>query len=233
MQCKSTDFGFVAAIAAISTPGLLTAGAIAQAYPVVPLGPACHGFEFAAGQFVINQDTGIPVTFATSGLRATNGGYTAPGGASIQGRAQGGVSGRAIDITVWWGMPPDANHDDPWSYKSRFTGRVNDDGSASGNGVNLTGGPGSNWTSNDKLKCVVPVAPPPLQAPPPQQAPPPPAMATVTGDVDVYAQPGGVGVPTGRVLRRGDTVQLGGCRSDGWCEAVGIGWVWGEFLDKP
>jgi hypothetical protein len=68
----------------------------------------------------------------------------------------------------------------------------------------------------------------------------PPAMAKsggdlvkVTLDVDVYAQPGGVGKPIG-VLRENSQVELINQRKDHWCNVQGaavpapgnFGWVW-------
>lgn len=66
----------------------------------------------------------------------------------------------------------------------------------------------------------------------PPAAPPPVALAaptsTVTGDVDVYDVPGGVGTVVG-MLSAGQQVTKN-CRSDNWCEVPGQGWVWGDFL---
>jgi hypothetical protein len=59
-------------------------------------------------------------------------------------------------------------------------------------------------------------------------------MATVTGDVDVYDVPGGVGTVIG-MLVQGAQVSAE-CREDRWCAVSGDvpphgnGWVWGEFL---
>jgi hypothetical protein len=60
----------------------------------------------------------------------------------------------------------------------------------------------------------------------------------VTGDVDVYDVPGGVGKVIGMLDGgEGQTVQLGsGCKGDNWCNIVwsggpgGKAWVWGDFL---
>lgn len=66
---------------------------------------------------------------------------------------------------------------------------------------------------------------------PPQQ-PAQSNAATVTGDVDVYDAPGGVGNKIG-VLRNLQQVQLTGpCRADNWCQVSGQGWVWGDFLKR-
>jgi hypothetical protein len=60
----------------------------------------------------------------------------------------------------------------------------------------------------------------------------------VTGDVEVYDVPGGVGTVIG-TLEGGDgqRVNLGsGCRDDNWCNVAfaggpgGTAWVWGDFL---
>lgn len=60
----------------------------------------------------------------------------------------------------------------------------------------------------------------------------------VTGDVDVYDVPGGVGSVIGMLEGgEGQKVQLGsGCKDDNWCNIVwpggpdGKAWVWGDFL---
>lgn len=59
-------------------------------------------------------------------------------------------------------------------------------------------------------------------------------MALVTGDVDVYDVPDGVGTVIG-MLRAGTQVPLVLCRADQWCQiqneaSGGPAWVWGEFL---
>ena len=63
-------------------------------------------------------------------------------------------------------------------------------------------------------------------------SPPAPALpqntSTVTGDVDVYDVPGGVGTVVG-MLSVGQQVTKN-CRPDNWCEVPGQGWVWGDFL---
>ena len=86
----------------------------------------------------------------------------------------------------WWTI---SWHDDP-THSDRYTGHINDDGSATGTWSNRTGGSGA-WHTRfaDRIKCSQPAAgPPPQQGPPP---PPPQNTATVTSDVDVYAHPGG------------------------------------------
>jgi hypothetical protein len=71
--------------------------------------------------------------------------------------------------------------------------------------------------------------------------PAPPSQSNsreVTGDVDVYDVPGGVGSVIGMLEGgEGQTVQLGsGCKDDNWCNIVwpggpgGKAWVWGDFL---
>jgi hypothetical protein len=60
----------------------------------------------------------------------------------------------------------------------------------------------------------------------------------VTGDVDVYDVPGGVGNVIGMLEGgEGQQVKLGsGCKGDNWCNVVwqagpgGTAWVWGDFL---
>lgn len=52
----------------------------------------------------------------------------------------------------------------------------------------------------------------------------------ISADVDLYAQPGGVGRPIG-MLRPDDEVTLMRCREDNWCQVTG-GWVWGDFVNR-
>lgn len=59
-------------------------------------------------------------------------------------------------------------------------------------------------------------------------------MTLVTGDVDVYDVPDGVGTVIG-MLRAGTQVPVILCRADTWCQIQqpqGAAWVWGEFLDR-
>jgi hypothetical protein len=65
-----------------------------------------------------------------------------------------------------------------------------------------------------------------------------PNSREVTGDVDVYDVPGGVGTVIGMLDGgEGQRVQLGsGCRDDSWCNIAwegGTAWVWGDFLKQP
>ena len=102
-----------------------------------------------------------------------------------------------------------------------------------------------------------PPAPPPPPAAPPPPAPSPPALPVhpspplvpappapaaqlphISGDVDLYAQPGGVGKPEGMVPK-GTPVNVVERRGDNWvhvtCAVAGRhvdGWVWGDFVPK-
>ena len=88
------------------------------------------------------------------------------------------------------------------------------------------------------IKSIGKAKPPPPEAPAPEAPPAPPAgldiaIATVTGDVDVYDVPGGEGTVIG-MLPEGAQVSAE-CRDDRWCAVTGDvpngkGWVWGEFL---
>ena len=53
----------------------------------------------------------------------------------------------------------------------------------------------------------------------------------ITGDVDLYKEPGGKGRPFG-ILRKDKTYPSVSCRSDKWCQISGKGWVWGGFVKK-
>jgi hypothetical protein len=52
----------------------------------------------------------------------------------------------------------------------------------------------------------------------------------IKADVDLYAEPGGVGKPIG-MLTPADDVALVRCRDDNWCQVTG-GWVWGDFVNR-
>jgi hypothetical protein len=216
-----------AAGTAIGALGVFSVPAPAQALPVVPLAPACNDFEFPGSTFLLKQNSGPVVEVSTQGRNTSWASY--PGGG---GPAKGGISGRSISFDVHWYT---SDGEGNFEYDSRFTGQVRDDGSVSGTGVNLGGGPGSNWTSDQKLKCVAPVhetlpgtvddnkkADPPV-VPPPVVAPPvvPPPAATPKQGPTVTANPGLTGV-TFRITDRSGVTSQCTYSSEGYQDSFGL-----------
>jgi hypothetical protein len=134
-----------------------------------------------------------------------------PNGINDQGHVQGDISAIG-DVRVFY---KEGARTDP------FIGKVTGaDGETSG-----TRPPDVGWQT--KLVCAQKA-----------EAKADPNSREVTGDVDVYDVPGGVGTVIG-MLDGGDgqRVQLGsGCKEDHWCNVVwpagpgGTAWVWGDFL---
>lgn len=229
----------LAAATAISAVGLLSVPVPAQAYPIVPLAPACAKYEFYQGRLDMWQDNGILATVQGYGTNVGNTAqYNIPNQtAPTYGTPSGGIigAGNVIAINVNWTQGPGAGS------SSTYTGQIDDNGVATGTTTGQSG-PAKWSTRGNTFKCIPPAAPAP--APPPEQPQPAPPeqpatpTATVTGDVDVYDVPGGGGNVTG-ILRAGSQVQFAGCKPDNWCHVTGNGvpngdgWVWGDFLTKP
>jgi hypothetical protein len=160
-----------ASAAAISTIGLLTCPALAQAEPMFPLAPACDNYELgnSGALLQLNQSDGVVVQLPTSGPSLQNAGpgrvmYLIPGRTEgTFGNAYGGIQGRNINFTVKWDQGPGAGH------TNTYTGRVGDDGFATGT-TTSTDRATSNWRSTWGHNCVYK---PPVQAPPPPPPPPP------------------------------------------------------------
>jgi hypothetical protein len=106
-----------------------------------------------------------------------------------------------------------------------FRGDVTPDGKAGGN---FTAKLNGTWELTTPLKCMTPAAGQGQGG----------NSREVTGDVEVYDVPGGVGTVIGTLEGgAGQRVNLGsGCRDDNWCNVAfpagpgGTAWVWGDFL---
>lgn len=132
---------------------------------------------------------------------------------------------------------------DPIEYMVNWTyqGFVNERGYAYGDLIGWQGDTEGSWKSAEPLACAD-SGPAPEDSDSPAEEADSPSGDTmeVTGDVDVYDVPGGVGEVIG-ILRggQGQTVEMGsGCRDDSWCNIVwadgpnGTAWVWGDFLSS-
>jgi hypothetical protein len=217
----------LAAATALSAAGFLMASAPAQAYPTVPLAPACLQYGFP-GDVQIRQNNGWNVTFSSTGTTAS-GPATAKGasGATMQGTVSGSINQRHVDLAFPWDS----------GQTGHYVGDVGDDGKAHG----TTGS--ASWDTVFPLSCITqPDAPPPQQPAGPQKT-----MATVVGEnVDVYNIAAGdvpdpddpnapVGVKIGE-LQVGRQVELAGaCNPQDWCKVLvpeltgGVGFVWGHL----
>jgi hypothetical protein len=105
-----------------------------------------------------------------------------------------------------------------------FKGDVGDD--AKGHGVvNAVDGSQRSWTTGAPLKCV--------SAPEPGTSAD--GRANVTGDVDMYDAPGGVGNKLPGFLAGDQRVELITCNDDNWCNVItsdgNAVWVWGGFIE--
>jgi hypothetical protein len=237
-----------AAATAMTALGLLAIPAPARAGPMfpLPLAPPCSQYVFV-GDFVI-REAGWQTFFSSTGPVAGGRAATVSDDnvTKYTGYVSGGgIQGRNVDFTINFDRPGMATIVD------HYTGTVGDDALVH-HGVAQGSGNSGSWDSTHPLGCSTPVAPPPgpndqpvvlapgVKDPPPHQlgpqSPPAQAVATVTGDVDIYDAPGGNGNKVG-VLRSGRQVKLVGTfKPNDWCNVVlpelpaGSGWVWGTFL---
>jgi hypothetical protein len=205
----------LAAATAIGAVGYLTVPAVAQAYPMVPLAPACTQYAFPGDYFDFyttkEYKVSVQSTGTTLGPRAVTF-FRFSGTNGVYGNASGRISGRSVNLNVNW---PDGT-------PGQYVGTIDDNGIA--HGYVLNGG--ADWKSDTPLTCTATTP----------DAAPPPAKATVVGeDVDVYDVPGGNGNVIG-TLRVGNQVQLvGDCKPQDWCQVSGAavptgkGWVWGHL----
>ena len=233
-----------AAATAISAMGFVTVPGPAQADPMIPLAPPnCERYEFTA-PFEYTQDNGYTFQFPAIGDRIQGRAMYAIVGQTegTFGPANGGISGRTININVTWDQGPGKGL---WS---QITGQINDDLFASGTAKNSQG-VSNTWKTSFKQKCVpaAPVVKPPDQPP---KVDPPKNTATVVSPTNIWTAPshlGGIqlfnddGSP--RTLTNGDVLTSvePGCTKDTWC--VGInpkiptdgnkGAVWGGQVTPP
>jgi hypothetical protein len=153
----------LAAATALTAGGLLTVAAPAQARPMIPLAPACANYLWPGGDFSVKAGNGTTTTMAVSQDRVVGRPVVLADGAPVAdasyGNPSGGIiGGTSIDFTINWDQGPVAG------YSSHFTGKINDEGLASGT---LTfGNRQDNWSSSQKFSCITPSAPPaPAPAP--------------------------------------------------------------------
>jgi hypothetical protein len=207
----------VAAAMAASATGLFVAAGPAQALPPAPLAPAaCQQWIFN-GTSGLKMSTGETVIFESSTSNVDEPAtWIHPEGPRDTGKVTGHVDPNGQVNITWF----DETHTIP------FTGQVGPDGVASG--TRPGGDSPVPWHTVTPLFCGVKG-----DATAPQGN-----SREVTGDVEVYDVPGGVGTVIGTLAGGdGQRVQLGsGCKDDHWCNVVwpagpgGTGWVWGDFL---
>lgn len=228
-----------AAATAIGAIGFIGPPALAQARPMLPLGPACTQYGFN-GEFSVRGlgevgAGGWTVTFTSTGSAASGTALAVfDDGGTVYGTVRGGIQGRTVDLAITWNNKPN----NIWT----LVGTVEDDG------LVHNGGP-SFWTSSRPLACKdldirTNTLPGPIVTAPGAPAPPtPPAApvaAKVVGDVDVYDAAHGGRTVIG-VLYDGTYVLLAkkeACPQNDWCQVTGPnvptgnGWVWGhlEFI---
>jgi hypothetical protein len=150
-----------AAGTALTAVGFLIVAAPAQA------APACEKWGWPGGNFSIhigNEVVGqYDVTMATSQDRVVGRPLKQDHGEVTSGTPSGGiVGGTSIDFTVNFDQGPHT------PYSSHFTGKINDEGLASG--IVHTVNRDDNWSSSQKFFCIAQAQ----QAPPPPPPPPPP-----------------------------------------------------------
>jgi hypothetical protein len=153
---------FAAAMALIAV-GFLTVAAPAQARPMIPLAPACATYLWPGGDFSVKAGNGTTTTMSVSQDRVVGRPVVLADGAPVAdasyGNPSGGIiGGTSIDFTINWDQGPVAG------YASHFTGKINDEGLASG--ILTFGNRQDNWSSSQKFSCITPSAPPaPAPAP--------------------------------------------------------------------
>ena len=128
------------------------------------------------------------------------------GAEAMSGTGTGGFKGSDIDITINFDQGPGT----PNTF--HFTGKINDDGLASGivtSGVNKRE---DSWSSTDKFFCVKQAAAPENQNPGTKTF----GTATVVADTDIYDKPDGLGQRIGTLFVGEEHPLMEPCRDD-WC----------------
>lgn len=200
-----------AAATAISAVGLLTGPVPAQAAP-------CEQYGFPGEVKVTQGDPGYAVqtTFSSTGPTASGPASSKDtNGEASTGSISGVIKGRKVTLRYL--------ADGAGSYG--FFGNVDDDGIARGL-VDPFDGSEIPWSTGGPLTCLDKAASPGTSAD---------GRADVTGDVDMYDAPGGVGNKLPGFLAGGQRVELITCKDDNWCNVIapdGKGvWVWGDFIE--
>jgi len=151
----------IAAATAISVVVFLTVSPPAQAHPMLPLAPACASYLWpGGGNFSVHSGNGVLMNVPTSQDYVVGRASYLPDGApaadATYGNPSGGIKGgTSIDITINWDQGPGAG------YTSHYTGKINDDGLASGTLTNSNRQDA--WSSSQTFSCITP-APPPVAA---------------------------------------------------------------------
>jgi hypothetical protein len=185
----------LAAATAISAIGFLTVSAPAQAHPMIPLAPACATYLWpGGGVFTITAGNGTTTNISTSQDYVVGRAFYLADGAqaadATYGNPSGGITGgTSIDITIKWDQGPGAG------YTSHFTGKINDDGLASG--VLTLGNRQDNWSSSQQFSCIT-------QAPAPAPAPAPAARLGVAVNGPTTVGAGQSGTYTVNLSNSGD-----------------------------
>ncbi len=206
-----------ASATAISALGLLIAPAPVHA------APACEVYGFA-GNVTIREDYGggeyVDFSFSATGTTAGGPATATPskgGNPPTTGTITGGIVENGPGINLTYTEPPNSAGGVPIYH---FAGAIREsDMIATGKEREHS------WRTLGPLACLD------------EPATTGQGMAKVTGDVDMYDAPGGVGSKYPGFLDDKDgtaTVQLIKCQDDNWCNVVapGIGpvWVWGDFI---
>ena len=183
------------------------------------------------------QDNDLQVEFSTANNRMTGSARYAHinGQDWTSGTANGGLGpdGRTISVTVQWTQGPGAG------LSNDYSGALDENGVLTGSTTNSLGTVNS-WKGMYSALCkeppppdlpVTPAGPLNGSTPTPPSASTTSRAATITDDVDVYSEPGGVGSP-GRVLKKGTIVTVVQRRADNWVQLLDVGWVWGDFVSN-
>ena len=197
--------------AAISTIGLLTGPAIAQALPMVPLAPTCS-FN---GTYVLHQSNGFRVEFPWNGA-APSGTAIAYGNdqqAKLTGPVVGGItSANEVAVTIDWANSP--------AY-GQYVGKLDAGGNVRGGFNQDIGSPGggkATWDSVTPLTCVEAAAPAPVEKPVEKPAEKPAApKATVKQESDVYDAVSGDRIEEPFALPIGKQYETVQPCADSWC----------------
>lgn len=222
---------------AVIAGGLFSAAVpAAQAHPVFALAPPCEAYKFVgvqdwiAGSFTFVIPTQGDRAVGDADAVGKDNGQDNPSLFS-HGHSSGGVTGKDIDVTIYF-------DDGVFNGKTaRFTGQVHDDGSASGDLIDLTTNKTEPWASqfSDRIDCEKRA----------QQTSP---MVTVLAKSDVFDAPSGNRIgPDSYYLKVGRQLQLVQPCKDDWCllaipdpeVPTGQGWVFAgrttgqDFLDIP
>ncbi len=227
-------------IFAVAAAVVVAAGPVAIPF-TASAEPACLDWRFAEDALFVDLDNGVHI--GVPWLGGTNKVRTSPANASILHSPDGGTwqgeiepgggtyQGDTIKFRINWTQGVGAEHP-----MSAFSGKIDPNGVASGTTVNEKNVTNT-WTAQGKFTCTARVAEP--AAPKPADpAPPAPAAntATITENVDLYEQPGGVGDPVDFVAKDRKVTVLQR-RDDNWVEISNSGvpnhdrgWVWGDFV---